>query len=692
VVVAAAILHQEPVPPRQLRADLPARLEDILLKALEKDREVRYQTASDLRADLRRVKRELDSRHGQASAHVTDGGTASAVTPARMTTSTAAPSAQPKAESSDAQVVAALVRRHKGGLAVAAAAIAIAVLAGGYYVLRQGDRQSAPAAVPGAALFQNVKPTQLTTNGNAAMPAIAPNGKFVAYIQRDRGGTSLRIRQTATRSDVPLVAAQPGVELLGVAVTLDSDFVAFLRTEGHGPRSLWRVPFLGEESPKKLIDDMTSLPGWSSDGRQMAFVRGGDTLVVADGDGGNERVVYTAKPPERPRFNANAFVRPAWSPDDQVIAVIAVDDQRGPARGLIAFVKVADGSLQIADVSGVWGLSWLDSSSLVLSRSGGPGQPSQLWRLPYPRGKPSQLTNDLSNYRGVSLTADRHTLVTARTDVHVGIWMGDGGARDGVELAPVPSGAVIDWYGLTWAANRLVYPMLSRGRQVLSIRSVDGAVTDELDLPTMWLAASSDGQTLVYASQESTALGSLWRVGIDGREPVQIVPGNSRHPVITSDNQSVLYSSTVPAKIMSLWRVPIKGGMPTQVVKGPVANTGADISPDGTSLVFTSVEDPKRPTIVICDLPACSTRRTLDDPPLTRMRWMPDGLGLAYVGPGSNLWVRPLDGTPARQLTRFTDGRTILDFAWSRDGKRLAVARATVKDDIVTFSGLQPGK
>jgi serine/threonine protein kinase len=63
-VIAAAILHDAPCPPRLVRADLPQRLEEIVLEALEKDREVRCQTASALRADLRRLKREIDSRPG----------------------------------------------------------------------------------------------------------------------------------------------------------------------------------------------------------------------------------------------------------------------------------------------------------------------------------------------------------------------------------------------------------------------------------------------------------------------------------------------------------------------------------------------------------------------------------------------------------------------------------------------------
>jgi len=74
-----------------------------------------------------------------------------------------------------------------------------------------------------------------------------------------------------------------------------------------------------------------------------------------------------------------------------------------------------------------------------------------------------------------------------------------------------------------------------------------------------------------------------------------------------------------------------------------------------------------------------------------RIRWTPNGRGVAYVRdrPHSNIWVQLLDGAAPRALTSFTDGREILDFAWSRDGTRLAIARATTTTDIVLFKGLQ---
>jgi serine/threonine protein kinase/tetratricopeptide (TPR) repeat protein len=60
-VIAAAILHEEPPPPREVRAELPERLEGVIVKAIEKDRQLRYQHASDIRTDLQRLKRDTAS-------------------------------------------------------------------------------------------------------------------------------------------------------------------------------------------------------------------------------------------------------------------------------------------------------------------------------------------------------------------------------------------------------------------------------------------------------------------------------------------------------------------------------------------------------------------------------------------------------------------------------------------------------
>jgi Tol biopolymer transport system component len=96
--------------------------------------------------------------------------------------------------------------------------------------------------------------------------------------------------------------------------------------------------------------------------------------------------------------------------------------------------------------------------------------------------------------------------------------------------------------------------------------------------------------------------------------------------------------------------------------------------------------------LVFCSLPTCTTKRTFTLPSgvVGRIRWTLDGRGVAFIdAAGSNIWIQVLDNRSPDQVTHFDDGRTITDFVWSRDGSRLAIARASTSADIVLFKGLR---
>ena len=205
-----------------------------------------------------------------------------------------------------------------------------------------------------------------------------------------------------------------------------------------------------------------------------------------------------------------------------------------------------------------------------------------------------------------------------------------------------------------------------------------------------WAAATPDGRTILFVGLAETGSG-LFKADADGRHVVSLFhPGIAVAPAITADGQSVVYGSLQGPMI-----VPIGGGTPKQIVQlvGSIAIEGFDVSPDGKSIAIVSRQEDEKLVLIVCGLPVCASRRTLTMPSSVPagVRWTPDGRDIAYVDGDTqtNLWVQPLDGAPAHQLTHFTDGRTIPSFAWSRDGKRLAVARETVTNDIVLFKGLK---
>ena len=144
-VVFESILNRTPVPPVRLNPDLPTKLEDIINKCLEKDRHLRYQHASEIGTDLRRLKRDTESGGQAASA-------AASVTTAMQST------AQPSQTSSSAVIADAT--QHKWGIVAGVFAVFILVGAAGFGVYSLLHR---PAPTP----FQKFTVMQVTNSGKA---------------------------------------------------------------------------------------------------------------------------------------------------------------------------------------------------------------------------------------------------------------------------------------------------------------------------------------------------------------------------------------------------------------------------------------------------------------------------------------------------------------------------------------------
>ena len=666
-LVAAAILEKQPPSPGT-HASVPPRLDDVIMKALEKPVDDRYQTAIDLCTDLRRVRRQLSISSATSAPFEHSADVSTASSNGRIPT--------PPRRSRDILIVSGF-----------AALLGVAALAGLMsWPIRSADP---PGTTPSGTSDLQFVP--LTSSGTASRPALSGDGRYVVFVQQDADESSLWLRQTAIEGGVQIVPAQRGVSLLGAAISPDGRFVDFVRagpTQQDG-RQLWRVPLLGGVA-RRLRTGVQSLPGWSLDSQRMAWLaidveKGETSLVVADANADNERAIDVR------RSDAGFFtffsvgvptVLPAWSPDGRFIAVAGFE---GDATQLILVDSTTGQERSRRIEHAVSGLAWLDAESVLAVQRVGLTS-TQLWRIPVAGGAPTRVTTDLSAYETVSMSSDRDVLAAGRSDTRVSLWVGTGDGGTGRDIATSywPSSDLTN-ATVTWAGARVLATQNTQGQPSVVAFAADGTRITLVENASGAVAAA-DGQTIVFWSERAPG---LWRSDGDGRNQKRLSELSSAIAVTPDGREAIVLSDDAGVQVAS--RMPIAGGPSSPVTHAFTAAQAVDLSPDGQRLMFVSREQNQR-VLVVCDYPKCADiKKWKPSGPPRRMRWTPDGRGIAYLDQAteSNIWVQPLDGARDYQLTRFTDRRRIGDFAWSRDGSRLAVSRGITTSDIVLIRGLR---
>src|SRR5208337_2472045 len=332
-VIFEAILNRAPLQPLRFNPELPARLEEIINKALEKDRDMRYQHASEIRSDLKRLQRDSASgRQPAAESQESEGlpvqpRAASGSVPAAGSGPAAIPSSAPHVTASGSSI-SAVAREHKFGLMTLVVVGLVLLVAGGFGIYSLLNRT-------GPTPFQNFSITQITNTGKAEQAAISPDGKYVLNVQNDNGMQSLWLRNVPTGSDTQILAPAAAV-YRSLAFSPDGNYVYF-RKAGIGTQSEWdlyRTPVLGG-TPQVIVRDIDTGIAFSPDGHRMAYARGNDPdvgkyrLLTANIDGSDETVLLIG-PNTADDFPRNI----SWSPDGKQItySVYTLGDALGTIK------------------------------------------------------------------------------------------------------------------------------------------------------------------------------------------------------------------------------------------------------------------------------------------------------------------------------------------------------------------------
>jgi len=706
-IIFEAILNRDPVPVARLNPDVPAKLEDIINKALEKDRDLRYQHASDVRSDLKRLQRDSGSGHRATIAAENSGVSAAAGSSGSVAAAPAVQATPAPAGSGSSSSVRAAAREHKFGVATAAVIAVILLVAGGFGIYTLVSRS-------GPVPFQNFTVTQVTNTGKALDAAISPDGKYILNVQNDNGLQSLWLRNVPTGSDTQIVAPAAAV-YRSLAFSPDANYVYF-RKAGISTQSEWdlyRTPVLGG-APQMIVRDIDTGIAFSPDGQQMAYARFNDPetgkyrLLISNLDGSNEKVVRIAPDTtdDQPRFLA-------WSTDGK-----RLDYDVYTLGDVLGNLKTFDISRQrvqpflpfkndlVQDIKWLPGGQWL----MLMYQEKGPNyNRSQIGLISSKGGDIQPVTRDTNDYATLDLSADGKTAATVQQRETTSLVLlpgtGFGGGATPQALPQAQDVSTFDW---TSDGKLLV-----SDRRSLRRMNTEGSVEATLlnDSNSIMLDVTRCGAAnfvIFWPFHGGSNMGRLWRVNAGGSDVKQLTKGTfDRYPICSPDGKWVYYNSS-DSQHFSM-QVASDGGEPEPVPGSDISTMyamepGHAVSPDGKTMVFDSemaLADQPQSTVAklaILDLgsPSPPAPRMLEPDPrivngsgsgvfVNDLNFTLDGKAVAYIIRDKgvdNIFVQPLDGTPGQQITNFAD-ENIVKFRWSPDGKTLAVLRTHNTSDVV---------
>jgi Tol biopolymer transport system component/predicted Ser/Thr protein kinase len=636
-----AIIHESPVWPGQVKNGLSPKLGEIIGKSLEKSRELRCQSAAELNADLKRLKRELETGGVSRSA------------------------------------VVAEQRRHGSRMFWAGIAIVVVLLTG--YFLRNKFSGNPPHPLSSARLVQLT-----TTEGLHEFPAWAPDGKRIAFSMPMNGFKKIFVKslqgdpQQLTAGDMDDIQPQ---------WTPDGQSILFVRSNqprgklepgdvfgryDHG--DVWKKD-LASGKEEKFLENAFH-PSFSADGKRIAVDAswaGPSRVWIVDAQGHNAQQITTDL------SEAVDHLEPNWSPDGKSIVFQDLERTKFSIKVVSVATRVVTALTEgrFHDLNPVWSGS---GNYIYFSSDRGGGM--NIWRSRVsgkgePIGVPQQVTMGSGQDLQLAMAPSGQHLAFAILRQNADLWRLPVSPQTGAATGnpeEVEASTREDSRG-AWSPDgtQLAFNSDRSGEMNIYLHSLlDHSIRQVTrgpggDFQPQW---SPDGKRLVFfSSRAGTA--DIWLVDLatSTLTPLTSDPALDINPFFSPDGRNIAFQSDRSGRL-EVWVMRSDGNEQRQLAKIGVMGHFLRWSRDGENVIFRCP----------CGGKPQSYQVSLkgDDPvPLnseivggSHMSFSPDYSLIMDVVGHKTLWVSPVTAGKPVKIYEFPDGVSRIDYpVWSPDGK-----------------------
>lgn len=530
---------------------------------------------------------------------------------------------------------------------------------------------------------------RLTPDQNAYQPAISPDGKYMVYSMPEKSMTkTLWLKDLTSNSAVQIM---PEGEYLDSAFSSDSTQIYYLTSDFGGPNhALVRIPLFGGK-PQIISKNVVSPPAVSPDGKRIAFIKFDSGLTVWDenGETGNLFASFA------PNFSAVMWgSQMSFSPDGEHIAVCGKSDD-GKAKILDFSIKAKTAQyFKLPNFNEIDDALWLgDGSGLLITAKEKSGEPYQIWRIAYPSGEATRITQDFNDYESISLSANSKTLVVGQNITKTNLWIAP--LDDIGKAVKLTSGSEAqDGYrGMAFAPNdKIIFTSPRSGNIDLWQMNRDGSNQQQLTANQGSLniapRVTSDGRYIVFVSSRGGDAAHIWRMDADGQNPFQLTNDYDGQYFydISTDGKRIFYATLNEQKQMTTRQVSINGGEPSGIADNYPSSGSIAASPDGKLLMrYVYLSEREQPwQYGIFPLEGGEPLKLMVIPAFRNfVRWAADGKSFLYIKPTtSQIWRQPIDGSPPALVLDLKTGR-LFNFAVSPDYKQIAFAHGSQFNEAV---------